>query len=294
MSSPLLSVCLITYNHVNYIRQAIDGVLMQQTDFDWELIIADDFSTDGTREILLEYRARFPERIRLILQPKNVGAARNWLDLITTPKSKYIAYFEGDDYWTDPLKLQKQVDFLQKNPSIVLSCHHVLVDGVADGSVLSERYFSVEFLAQNHIPTPSVVFRNLLEIRKSDFIDAPVGDFVLWVQLGQYGDFHMMPECMAVYRRHANGIWSGRGRLEQIRLSVEARMWCLPRVERNGFLLCDLKSRARLGLAQSFKRLNFIHFLFFAKVFFIVSLPGASARYLKNYYHDTLGCGKRF
>lgn len=116
MDSPLLSVCLITYNHNKYIREAIDGVLMQKVNFTWELIIADDFSTDGTREILLEYKQKYPDFIKLILQEKNVGGAQNWKDLLSAPKSKYIANFEGDDYWTDPYKLQKQADFLKANP----------------------------------------------------------------------------------------------------------------------------------------------------------------------------------
>lgn len=116
MNNPLLSVCLITYNHANYIRDAIEGVLMQKVKFPWELIIADDYSTDGTREIVQEYKKSHNDFIKIILQEKNVGGAQNWIDLITTPKSKYIAYFEGDDYWTDPYKLQKQVDYLENNP----------------------------------------------------------------------------------------------------------------------------------------------------------------------------------
>ena len=115
MSISLLSVCLSTYNHVKYIREAIDGVLMQKVNFSWELIIADDFSTDGTREIVLSYKEKYPEFIKLVLQEKNVGALRNWFDLLNVPASKYIAYFEGDDYWTDSYKLQRQVDFLEKN-----------------------------------------------------------------------------------------------------------------------------------------------------------------------------------
>src|SRR5260221_9377408 len=107
MSTPLLSVCLITYNHSKFIRQAIEGVLMQSVNFSWELIIADDCSTDGTREILLEYKQKYPDFIKLILQKQNVGPAKNWLGLITSPKSKYIAYFEGDDFWIHPFKLQK-------------------------------------------------------------------------------------------------------------------------------------------------------------------------------------------
>ena len=120
MKKPLLSVCLITYNHANYIEQAIEGVLMQSVNFSWELIIADDFSTDGTREILLKYKEKYPNFIKLLLQEKNVGPGKNFSDLLNEPQSKYIAYFEGDDYWIDPLKLQKQVDFIESHPDYVL------------------------------------------------------------------------------------------------------------------------------------------------------------------------------
>ena len=88
MDVPLLSVCSTTYNHVNFIKQAIDGFLVQKVDFALEIIIADYFSTDGTREILLEYENKYPDLIKLILQEKNVGAAQNCIDLITAPKSK--------------------------------------------------------------------------------------------------------------------------------------------------------------------------------------------------------------
>ncbi|MBS1656809.1 MAG: glycosyltransferase [Bacteroidetes bacterium] len=111
-----LSVCIITYNHAKFIRQALDSVLMQKVDFPWEIIIADDCSTDGTREIIIEYQKQHPQLIRLILQEKNVGPALNWLELISTPSAKYIAYLEGDDYWIDSLKLQKQISFLELNP----------------------------------------------------------------------------------------------------------------------------------------------------------------------------------
>ena len=124
---PLLSVCLITYNHVKYIEQAIEGVMLQQVNFPWELIIADDCSTDGTREIVLRYQKKYPEIIKLILQEKNTGPTQNFMDLITYPSSKYIAYFEGDDYWTDPLKLQKQVDFLEANEDYSICFHEAMV-----------------------------------------------------------------------------------------------------------------------------------------------------------------------
>src|ERR1700753_2289863 len=99
MKSPLISVCLITYNHKPYISQAIEGALMQKLDAPWEFIIADDCSTDGAREVISAYKSANPDRIRLILQEKNVGPAKNWFDLIGAARGKYIAYFEGCAYW---------------------------------------------------------------------------------------------------------------------------------------------------------------------------------------------------
>jgi glycosyltransferase involved in cell wall biosynthesis len=215
MSAPLLSVCLITYNHAKYIRQAIDGVLMQQVGFTWELIIADDFSTDGTREILLEYKTRYPDFIRLILQVKNVGAAQNWLDLIRAPRSKYIAYFEGDDYWTDPLKLQKQVDYLERDSACVAVFHDVEMK-TARGTMPSFiQFWNKGFVPENRqvfleeildyawlIPTGSLVFRRDKLFLPDGIESMPNGDFPLIVSLAGQGPFFMFKEVMGCYRRN--------------------------------------------------------------------------------------------
>lgn len=166
MNMPLLSVCLITYNHENYIRQAIEGVLMQKVDFEWELIIAEDCSTDSTRAILLEYKEKYPDFIKLILQKKNVGPGKNFLDLIETPKSKYIAYFEGDDYWTDPLKLQKQVDILEANKNIGLVYTNVRHFNQTSGDFIE--------IAPRFAKEPSEVIPLML---KSKFIDLSASVF---------------------------------------------------------------------------------------------------------------------
>ena len=142
MSDCLVSVSLITYNHVKYIRQAVEGILMQQVNFSFDVIIADDFSTDGTREILTEYKNKFPN-IQLILQKENVGPAQNVIDLLSAPQSKYVAYLEGDDFWTDPFKLQKQVDFLEANPQIS-GCYHDVIVVDEDGKLVSENYYLPE------------------------------------------------------------------------------------------------------------------------------------------------------
>lgn len=139
--SQVLTVCLITYNHEKYIAQAIESILMQKTTFDWELVIADDCSKDATRDIILKYKEQNPNKIKLIFQEKNVGPAQNFIDLITSPRSKYIAYLEGDDYWTDEFKLQKQVDVIIKNKDCVIVYHNSkLID--SDNKTLLESYLT--------------------------------------------------------------------------------------------------------------------------------------------------------
>jgi len=119
-SLPVVSVYMITYNHESYIAQAIEGIMMQQTDFPIELVIGEDCSTDRTREICLEYQDKYPEIIRLLLPEKNIGIYKNSKSTFIECKGKYIAICEGDDYWTDPLKLQKQVYFLETRPDFAL------------------------------------------------------------------------------------------------------------------------------------------------------------------------------
>ncbi len=216
--SPLLSVCLITYNHVKYIEQAIVGVLMQQVNFPWELIIADDCSTDGAREILVNYQKQHPELIKLILQEENVGAYKNWMDLIAYPQSKYIAYLDGDDYWTDALKLQKQVDFLEVNPDYAICTHHVnaIENDISQHSpnlgLINEGSFTIEDLAKwNIIHSPSLVYRNgLIDEYPAWLALAPAGDYVQHMLNAKKGKIKYLPDTMAVYRQHAGGTWSAQ------------------------------------------------------------------------------------
>jgi glycosyltransferase involved in cell wall biosynthesis len=218
MTDLLLSVCLITYNHVKYINQAIDSILEQQTNFDWEIIIADDYSIDGTREILLDYQKKYPKLIRLILQEQNVGAARNWIDLITSPKAKYIAYFEGDDYWTDPLKLQKHVDFLEANPdySAVTANTMFLNDGILkyNYTETKELWLKTKFpitltykdIASRIAPhTSTWLFRNNIKAFPPSFLNFYVGDMPLFLMICDMGKVRYFNEIVSVYRVHDNG-----------------------------------------------------------------------------------------
>jgi len=216
MNVPLLTVCLITYNHRKDIRQAIDSVLMQKVDFSWELIIADDFSTDGTREILLDYENLYPGIIKLILQEKNVGPHKNWMDLITFPKSKYIAYFEGDDYWTDPNKLQKQVDFLESNPDYGMVCtdyhkYYQRENRYKKNCFKVPKYkdtvgFDDYILDRSTIGTATTIFRTAIINQYFNEIPANVrstwnvGDTPLWLYISLKHKIKVLPDVTAVYR----------------------------------------------------------------------------------------------
>lgn len=219
MKKPLLSICLITYNHEKFIRQAIDSVLMQKVDFDWELIIADDYSKDNTREIILEYKAKYPELIKLILQEKNVGPAKNWLDLISAPKAKYVAYFEGDDFWTDPFKLQKQVDILETSPHLSGCFHNSEERFWNNYTKASSLYLSLpngreitigELTQFNMVPTASLVFRNPIpsELFTEKFLNLPVGDWPLHLLNTRNGNYYYLPQVMSVRNLNPQSVWS--------------------------------------------------------------------------------------
>ena len=116
MEMPLVSVCMTTYNHEAYLAQAIESVLAQQTSFGVELVLGEDCSTDRTPEICRDYAEKYPDRIRLVTSPENVGWRRNYRRTFEACRGKYVAYLDGDDWWSDPLKLQKQADLMEADP----------------------------------------------------------------------------------------------------------------------------------------------------------------------------------
>ena len=133
---PLVSVTVATYQHVNYIKECLDGILMQKTDFPYEIILGEDGSTDGTQQICKEYAEKFPDKIRLFIRDRRLSQYIGSDGKVTrfngvwnrmSSRGKYIAWCEGDDFWVDPYKLQKQVDFLEKHPECVYSCHRYII-----------------------------------------------------------------------------------------------------------------------------------------------------------------------
>ncbi len=221
MENPTLSVCLITFNQVDYIRQTIESIIGQRITYTWNLIIADDCSSDGTMEILEEFKSRNPELIKLILQEKNVGPAKNWRDLLNAASGKYIAYCEGDDYWIDANKIQTQINFLEGHEEYV-GCFHNSEERYEHenkSSFLYCNYPSAQKITfrdlsfANVIPSCSMVYRNKL------FADFPewifrlkMGDWPLHLLNAQFGDYWYIPKIMAVHRLHSNSTWMFAGR----------------------------------------------------------------------------------
>jgi len=211
-----VSVCLTTYNHERFVRQAIESVLMQETDFDYELVIGEDCSTDGTRAIVRDYAAYYPELIRPLLQERNQGMISNFVAVLKACRGQYVALLEGDDYWTDTLKLQKQVHFLERTAHAF--CYHHALYQYDDGSeapqlpgiALRKPIARVEdLLFPVTIPTCSVVFRrSALPPLPGWYFELPFGDWSLWILLASNGTVAYLPENMAVYRVHSAGVSS--------------------------------------------------------------------------------------
>ena len=216
--APKVSVLMITYNHINFITQAIESVLMQQTDFEYELVIGEDCSTDGTREIVKNYAEKYPDKIKTLIHPENVGMQQNFLKVLEACRGEYAALLEGDDYWADPLKLQKLVDFLDNNLDFSICFHKIKI---LENNELKDDYITIvpgnistiEDLAKdNYIHTPSCMFRNRgTEILGENFLRSPVGDYYIHMMNALYGKIYYIDEPMAVYRIHENSIWSNKG-----------------------------------------------------------------------------------
>jgi len=212
--APLLTVRILTYNHAEYIEGCIQGVLMQQTDFDFEVLIGEDCSTDGTREIVLDYARRYPDLIHVLSSETNVGGYENSKRLRENAHGKYSAFCEGDDAWTNPHKLQKQVDFLEAHPDYAMCSHEVEIqylDGVPEKnpfvSPLVDAGFEEVLRHGLFIPTPSLVHRTAaLRPEPSWRKDLWAGHWPSILLILLHGKNHHFMESMALKRKHAGGI----------------------------------------------------------------------------------------
>lgn len=225
---PTVSVCCITYNHEQYIAQAIESVLMQQTDFEVELVIGEDCSTDSTRALAKQYEGRYPRRVRVLTPSSNLGIMPNLMTTMSACTGEYIALLEGDDYWTDVTKLQRQVDALRANPNHSFCFHDA--ESFVDGDLGIAWTYSGRFAhilpaigspPQSYtqldlarwgwfIPTASMLCRaNSFSWPLPDWLaGVHSGDFTLQLLSTRYGPALYLPRMMSRYRLHPTSITS--------------------------------------------------------------------------------------
>lgn len=207
----MVSVNMGTYNQAKYIRQAIESVLMQKVNFKYEIVIGDDASTDGTREIVMEYAEKYPDIIVPLCQKKNVGIVKNGLCRKRHLSGKYIATLEGDDFWTDENKLQTQIDFLETHPeySLCFTDSDVIKDTTRVIPYVHRDINSIKEYLNNgkgllDIPTATLVFRNIYRedpaVLRYFTKNKLIGDRIVHTLLLQYGKFKYLPIKSATYR----------------------------------------------------------------------------------------------
>lgn len=214
---PLVTIRCLVYNHEPYLRQCLDGFVMQKTNFSFEAIVHDDASTDGSAAIIKEYADRYPDIIKPILEIENQYSKHDGTIgriMRENTHGKYVAMCEGDDYWIDPLKLQKQVDFLEHHPECSMCfhrSHELLEEGVKVPLIfthLKEGYYTGEdVLNAWTVPTASVMYRNY----GNSFFQKTCpgimwGDILLFLLLAERGRFYCLPDVMSVYRRNAGSV----------------------------------------------------------------------------------------
>jgi glycosyltransferase involved in cell wall biosynthesis len=211
-----LSVLIITYNHERFIAQAIMSALTQQLDSDYEIVVGEDCSTDGTRDILMDFHRRFPDKIFPLLRDRNVGGGPNLESALAACQGQYLALLEGDDYWVSIDKLKRQVEFLDTHPDFAICCHRARilneVDlGYADvsPSLPAGSYTIEDLLKGNFVMTSTTVLRrDLYGPLPSCFSGMNLGDWPRLALAARQGKIELMDDVMAAYRVHSAGIWS--------------------------------------------------------------------------------------
>lgn len=262
----LVSVRLMVYNHELYIREAIEGILKQNTNFLVEVVIGDDFSTDKSLEIIREYKNTTNIHFKILERKRGdeywqnrqkLGRLHNFYNILKNCTGKYIALLDGDDYWTDPLKLQKQVDFLEANQDYA-GCFHkinaLMGNNIFEDVDIEKRYEKVNDKAKitrldllregNFIHTCSFMFRNKSFIFSDEIQKSPVGDIIFFLDVCSNGYLKRIDDYMSVYRR-GTGIYSSLSMVEMCKKKMQYQMCILSSLvdlnERKLFLKISLE-----------------------------------------------------
>jgi glycosyltransferase involved in cell wall biosynthesis len=215
-----LSVAMITYNHGQYIAQAIESILAQKVNFEYEIVIGEDCSTDGTRAVVMAFHRRYPDRIRLLLRDHNVGAMRNFVKTIETCHGEYLTLLEGDDYWIATDKLQKQIAFLDAHPECAICCGRARALYEAGTQNLDTKWdvyperpagpYMIEDILKGNfvVPCTAMLRRELVPPFPEWFVEMKLGDWPLFAMVARFGTIELMDDIVARYRVHPGGVWS--------------------------------------------------------------------------------------
>jgi glycosyltransferase involved in cell wall biosynthesis len=225
---------MLAYNIEEFIQEALESVLAQKVDFEIEVVIGDDCSTDSTRDICDQYLKRYPSVIRLVTSDRNTGLVGNQMRILEACKGRYLALCDGDDYWTDPRKLQMQIDFLEKNPEYSFTFHDCLIlyqeSGKSARRVGKRKIDSVvdlrSVLIENNIPTSAVVCKNILVPRNfPEWVHEVPGklDYSEVILLAEKGLGKYFPDPMSVYRIRQQSVWSTQA--QHYRFTQNKKYW---------------------------------------------------------------------
>jgi glycosyltransferase involved in cell wall biosynthesis/RimJ/RimL family protein N-acetyltransferase len=286
LKPPLTSVFVMTYNHENYIDQALRGILMQKTNFDFEIVVGEDCSTDKTREIVQEYSDKFPGKFKLLLHNKNIGAMANQTAVLKSCTGKYIAFCEGDDYWTDPDKLKKQVDFLEANPDysmcftdrMIVNSNNTVIKDTSVPVNLKKHLEAKDIIGAYTPPTQTVVFRKsyletdpcILESLKKVYN----GDTFLFSYLATMGKVGYIDLISAAYRINDSGVYNNLdyyNRLKNRLNTFQTFQKSVP-IEFHRYIYRDLKVTLQRLFVISWRSLKFLSGINFACSLFLIDL----------------------
>jgi glycosyltransferase involved in cell wall biosynthesis len=225
---PLVSVCMITYNHEEFIAEAIESIIAQKTHFEFELVIGVDFSSDSTRALALAFKNKYSEKIKLLLHDCNIGMSDNFSKTFFACNGEYIALCEGDDYWTDPFKLQKQIDFLQSTAKATICwTRYQILDSNKKlyANDREDSYFknsAVYRVDLTNLFEPYLTLTVTAVFRRSVLDEGYLNKFhyfkdnTLYALALSKGEGYVLDEFTAVYRIHENGVFSSISREEQL------------------------------------------------------------------------------
>jgi glycosyltransferase involved in cell wall biosynthesis len=259
--APLVSVAMRTYEHAPFVAQAIESVLLQEAPFEFELVIGEDSSADGTREIVERYAERYSERVRTVLPERNVGHGEILRRVLDSVRGRFVAYLDGDDYWTSAVKLRRQVDYLEAHEKCA-SCFHdasLVYDAAGTPSgvttpALAEASFALEdILTECFVPSPTMMFhREIVAGLPAWAFESAWIDWLIHIRCAERGPLGYIPEPLAAYRVHEGGMFSALDRISQIEEDVRFYEQLRPKLPGQSDLIerCIQFRRAQLAVER--------------------------------------------